>query len=856
MVFLLGHLYEISMQILVPVCCVLLLTACGGGGETNSSAPIIPDNSDITAPAPPSLILSDNDDGRLSISGSAEAESSVEVIFPDLSSSVVESSQGGSFGPITSKLPQPNGDVLATATDSAGNISVQVLQTYNDLVAPLAPVQSISVNSDGTLSVMGNAEAQSSIHITFPDGSQLLTHADNQSKFASVTSELPQTTGQIMVLAEDINGNQSAKSIGDFVDSFAPLVPTVNIIINENNTVSVGGIAEAGSIINIAFHDGTNAIAMTSLNRLFGPVISQQAQVSGSVEVTSTDLAGNVSNPQITSYEIAAESMLWELVNDPNAQDIVRFLTQATFGATEDDIQKLVAISANYDTWVTQQIAAQPTNLLDNFEQRLRDAGLPVTSRANLDFAYHKQLIASDVLWDTFAYAEDQLRQRVAFALSQIFVVSDTSDTLFNNAKGVVAYHDLLATHALGNYRDLIEAVTLNPIMGEYLSMIRNEKVNNEENIRPDENYAREMMQLFSIGLVMLNADGSITLDDDGRPIPTYNQDVIKSFASVFTGWTYSNATFWDFDGWLFGDTINALKAFETQHDDSEKILLNGQVLPAGQSAYDDLQGALDNLFEHPNVPPFIGKQLIQLLVTSNPSPAYVARVSAVFRDNGEGIRGDLGAVVKAILLDEEARAGHINEPSKFGKLKEPVLKFTALIRAFNVIGYHPINASGTLRPILRYYLASAASGQRPYGAPSVFNFFRPDHSPSGPIRDAGLVAPELQILNESFITEATNYGSAAIFNSYDFLLDDCHQRIEHLDGFGCPYAQFDQEIALANNLDRLLDRLNLLMLAGEMSSITADALIMLAQQQNEPRFSVAEIVHLIYISPEFAVQR
>ena len=340
MVFLLGHLYEISMQILVPVCCVLLLTACGGG-ETNSSTPIVPDTSDVTAPASPSLILSDNDDGRLSISGSAEAKSSVEVIFPDLSSSVVETSQSGSFGPIISTLPQPNGDVLATATDSAGNISGQVLQTYNDLVAPLEPVQSISVNSDGTLSVMGNAEAQSSIHITFPDGSQLLTHTDNQSQFASVTSELPQTTGQIMVFAEDINGNQSAKSIGDFVDSFAPLVPTVNIIINDNNTVSVDGIAEAGSIINIAFHDGTNATTMASVNRLFGPVISQQAQVSGSVQVTSTDLAGNVSNPQNTSYEIAPENMLWELVNDPNAQDIVRFLTQATFGATEDDILNL-----------------------------------------------------------------------------------------------------------------------------------------------------------------------------------------------------------------------------------------------------------------------------------------------------------------------------------------------------------------------------------------------------------------------------------------------------------------------------------------------------------------------------------
>lgn len=639
-------------------------------------------------------------------------------------------------------------------------------------------------------------------------------------------------------------------------DTTAPIAPTFSVNTNGDGSLSVEGTAEALSTVIIIFPDGSSHTTSTASTGSFGPIISALSQANGEVTASATDAAGNVSNITRLMYEVPIIKTLSELADDGQAKDIVRFLTQSTFGATEKDIQALVANSANYEHWITQQINTQATKLQHKFEVRAKDSGLPVTSRTNLDFAYQRQLIANDMLWETFAYGDDQLRQRLAFALSQIFVISEISDTLFNNARGVTAYHDILANHAFGNYRDLIEAVTLNPLMGEYLSMIRNEKANQEENIRPDENYAREVMQLFSIGLVMLNPDGTEQVDDSGQSIPTYNQEIIKAFASAFTGWTYSNATFWNYDGWLFGDTITPMKAFEELHDDSEKSLLNGQVLPAGQTAYQNLQGALDNLFNHANVAPFMSKQLIQRLVTSNPSPAYVERISTVFEDNGEGTRGDLGAVVKAILLDAEARIGHIDKPSTFGKVKEPALKFTALIRAFDIQGMHPINASGTLRPTLRYYWASAASGQRPYGSPSVFNFFRPDHQPSGPIRGAGLVAPELQILNESFITEASNYGAAAIFNSYDFLLIDCQARRQYLDGFGCPYPDFSDEISLANNPTELLDRLNLLMLAGDMGNVTREALTELAEQQTEPRFVVAELVHLIYISPEFAVQR
>ena len=299
------------------------------------------------------------------------------------------------------------------------------------------------------------------------------------------------------------------------------------------------------------------------------------------------------------------------------------------------------------------------------------------------------------------------------------------------------------------------------------------------------------------------------------------------------------------------------MKAFEDFHDTDAKTLLNGETIPGGQTAQQDLDAALDNIFNHPNIAPFIGKQLIQRLVTSNPSPEYVARVSAVFNDNGQGIKGDLAAVIRAILLDTEARQGHNDSPSTFGKLKDPVLKFSALMRAFDVISRHPISENGQTRlATIRFLWAGTEAGQRPYGSPSVFNFFRPDFSPAGAIRDQGLLAPELQILNETFITGATNRGSQIIFNSYDFLLDPCNAGMDYLQGVGCLAPDFEDEIAIASNTGHLVDHLNLLMLSGQMSGPMQATLATLIEQQTEDRFRVAEAVHLVYISPEFSVQR
>ena len=370
-----------------------------------------------------------------------------------------------------------------------------------------------------------------------------------------------------------------------------------------------------------------------------------------------------------------------------------------------------------------------------------------------------------DIWFQNSVRGSDQLRQRVAWALSQILVTSQVS--LANRyPMGLADYYDTLARHAFGDFRQLMEAVTLHPMMGVYLSMLGNRKPNAELNIRPDENYARELMQLFTIGLVELDADGTPKLDAHDQPIPTYDQAVVEGFAHVFTGWHWA-CTFGSPADCGFSNTrgtvpnqILPMQLFPEEHDTGEKRLLTypnavKSVVPAGQTAEQDLADALDNIFHHPNVGPFIARQLIQRLVTSNPSPAYVARVSAVFDDDGTGQRGNLGAVVRAILLDAEARAPASTADPGASKLKEPVLRITQLWRAYD--GRAANDRYFNIDPAVDF-------GQGPLQAPSVFNFYSPFYAPPGEISDLGLVAPELQIATEYQNALVTNYFYTQIF--------------------------------------------------------------------------------------------
>jgi uncharacterized protein (DUF1800 family) len=409
---------------------------------------------------------------------------------------------------------------------------------------------------------------------------------------------------------------------------------------------------------------------------------------------------------------------------------------------------------------------------------------------------------------------------------------------LSNRPFALADYYDVLARNAFGNYRDLIEEISLHPAMGVYLSMLGNEKPNVELNIRPDENYARELMQLFSIGLVELNLDGSDVLDGNGQPIPTYDQEIIEGFAHVYTGWNWAGAPSFERARASRQNQVVPMQLWPEFHDSGEKILLNGTVLPANQTGEQDLAAALDNIFNHPNVGPFMATRLIQRLVTSNPSPGFVSRVASTFNDNGSGVRGDLGAVVRAILLDEEARPSMAMEID--GKLKEPLLRLTQLWRA-----YDATSNSGRY-PIVAAYVFF---GQGPLQSPSVFNFFSPFYSPPGEIRNSGLVAPELEIATEYQNTFLTNY-----FFSQVFRWNQTNQNLGDDDVF----IDISEEMAVADDIDALIDLVALKLLGGQISDTLRNEIggMLALIPETDTTIRAAETIYFVVTSPEYAYQR
>ena len=501
-----------------------------------------------------------------------------------------------------------------------------------------------------------------------------------------------------------------------------------------------------------------------------------------------------------------------------------QLLNQGSFGATEAEAQRV--ISMRQEAWIDDQMQ-QPASLQLPFLQSLPPPQMGM---------FELQRDRADIFFRNSLHGEDQLRQRVAFALSEIMVVSQLG-ALNDQPYSLASYYDMLTENAFGNYRDLIEDVTLHPAMGVYLSMLGNEKPNQTLNIRPDENYARELMQLFSIGLVELNIDGSEKLDQ-GQPIPTYDQEIIEGFAHVYTGWTYAGAPRFQDVFPTPARQVLPMQHWPDFHDTGPKTLLNGITLPAGQSGEQDLSDALDNIFNHPNVGPFIAIRLIQRLVTSNPSPGYISRSAAVFNDNGAGVRGDLGAVVKAILLDDEARPAIPMELD--GKVKEPLLRLTQLWRAYDATsesGRYPLN------------FAYIVFGQGPLQAPHVFNFFSPFFAPPGEIRNNNLVAPELEIATEYLNTYVTNY----MFYQ-TFALNSTNTSLNEDD----VYINFESEMLLAADIDMLIDSVANKLLAGQISDTLRNEIAgMLALiPETETALRAAETIYFIVTSPEYAYQR
>ena len=542
--------------------------------------------------------------------------------------------------------------------------------------------------------------------------------------------------------------------------------------------------------------------------------------------------------------------------NTMSVDEASRFLMQTTYGPTYDDIVELS--NSSFQAWLNRQYALPVTKTVGYVESQGWVTTPPlIISRAG-----------DSALLNVMLTAPDQLRQRVAYALSQIFVVSrDVSNGINERPLFYLDYYDLLAENAFGNYRELLEKVTLNDVMGFYLTMKLNAPANTQVgpvghpaaffSASPDENYAREVMQLFSIGLVELNLDGTPVMVN-GEPVPSYTQETVENFARVFTGWNFQSANGTSFFNLGVPPDTRPMVSFDDFHDKGAKTLLNNQTLPANQTAIRDLEMALDNIFNHQNVAPFISKLLIQHLVTSNPTPAYVERVARVFNNNGNNVRGDLKAVVNAILLDSEARNGHNTLPNLFGKFKEPFIRQISLWRGLNarrkVSNRNLFGAydDGFLRRLR----------QMPLRAPSVFNFYQPGFSPPGVFRDNSLVAPVAQLMDTESVI-----GIATVHEEYV-------QR--HHDDAGNDFASSSETFLLntqewqslvsddLSSFEGLIERFNVVFFAGAMTDEMREVLrsVHASSNPNSVYFVqheweiVIDLLNIIMVSPQFAVQK
>jgi len=618
------------------------------------------------------------------------------------------------------------------------------------------------------------------------------------------------------------------------------------IVLTGQKFITGAQVLVNGSPVSTTFNSGTQLTA--SLDQAQPGNLDLQVLNPNPGPATSNDLLATVSGTIPTP------------IVPPN--DAARFLEQATFGPTDADIRTLSL--EGYQAWLSQQFAMQPTPTEPAVEQSLIVNNPPcATADVKCNAALFVQNNQDDSLvqqsfWQQSMTAPDELRQRVKYALSQQFVISSNNTTSIQNMpRGEAAYYDLLGADAFGNFRRFLEDITLNPMMGQFLSVQGNDKGNATTD--PDENYAREVMQLFTIGLWQLNDDGSQKLDGNGNPIPTYSNTDVKGLAAVFTGWSWnipgdSTDNAWSnccvYVGPGYGEELLPMQSFPNHHSTVEKDFL-GVTIPASGSPdpAGDLKIALDTLFNHPNLPAFFSKQLIQHLVTSNPSPAYINRVAQVFKDDGTGVRGNMQAVITAILMDQEARdtASATSNP-QYGKVREALVRYTEWARAFTAQSRTgSFDVGSTEDPI--YGL-----GQMWLRSPTVFNWFAPGYAPPNTsISAAGLLAPEMQMTNVSSVVGYINYMQRAI----------------GANARGGPdvFSYYSTEMSLAATPDQLMDRINLLLMSGQMSATLynqilaaiTDIPIPTSNQNAINAALLARVQTAIYLtvaSPDYAAQQ
>jgi uncharacterized protein (DUF1800 family) len=487
-----------------------------------------------------------------------------------------------------------------------------------------------------------------------------------------------------------------------------------------------------------------------------------------------------------------------------------RFLDQATWGPTPSSVAQLQ--STTMPDWLNAQFALNTSDLPD--QPILNSAGKSNNNLAPVQAAFFQNAVTG----------QDQLRQRVAFILSQIWIVSATSGV--SPAYAYPPYWRIFRDNAFANYRDVIKAVTLSPAMGRYLNMANNNKANAAKGTSPNENYARELMQLFTLGLTQLHPDGTPVLDQSGVPLPTYNQTIVTNMAKVLTGWTYPTApdatTKINNPAYYIGQMLEV----DAEHDKTAKTIFSNITIRAGQTAAQDLDALLDALMKQPTMAPFVSQQLIEHLVTSNPSPAYIQRVSSVFTNNGSGVTGDLKAVVTAILTDPEARAA--DDPSaspnpNFGHLREPILFMTNILRGLNAT----LGAKSTI------YNDATEMSQDLFAAPSVFSYFSPQYR-----TEHGLLGPEFQIYSTQTVADRTDIVNSVIYGKLD----------------GSTTVSLAPFVSLAANTTNLLDYVSSVFLHGGMSAALRTAASTAVSAAGTPTARAQAALYVVFTSGEYQI--
>ena len=724
---------------------------------------------------------------------------------------------------LVAAIPAPNPGTYALLVSnpnpgSANSASVPVVVGPGQVVLTLFPGEGTDVRVGQTLSlgltVAGTNHTGVTLQVNGVAGGNGVVGTASSAADGSINYVAPlvvPTPRNIVTLtitsvdnpAVSINQNISVMNPIPILTSASPMTfdvgpPSTNVVLTGQSFIKGAQVLVNGAPVSTTFNSGTQLIASISptepgnldiqvLNPSPGPAVSTDL-----IALTN----GTPPAPLVTP------------------QDAARFLEQATFGATDADIHHLSLIG--YQAWLNEQFAMAPTPVEPAVEQALVINNPPCASSDVKCYAAlfvqnsQDEWLVQDAFWQQSIAGEDQLRQRVEYALTQLFVVSGEANFgIQSMPRGEANYYDMLGADAFGNFRTLLQDVTLNPMMGQMLSMLGNDKGNATTD--PDENYARQVMQLFTIGLYQLNDDGSQKLDSTGAPIPTYSNTDVMGLAAVFTGFSWNipgNATdtAWSscciYVGPGYGEELLPMQSFPSHHSTVQKTFL-GVTIPteANPDPDGDLKIALDTLFNHPNLPAFFCKQMIQHLVTSNPSPTYINNCSTVFKSDENGVRGNLQAVITKILLDPEARnsATDFTNP-QYGKVRESLIRYTEWARSFTAqsrTGSYDLGS--TEDPI--YGL-----GEMSLRSPTVFNWFAPGYVPPGTsIASAGLVAPEIQMTNVSTVVGYLNFMQTAIGGNAT-------------SGFDL-FSSYATEMSLAATPTALLDRINLLLMAGEMDS-------------------------------------